>query len=78
MTGRPDIDELMMEYTAAADQVDQLTVNLGLAKAERNAVLAALVEAGLTQQAIVQLTGLTVTKLRTALWHDWRQRRSAA
>lgn len=76
---KPDLDavgDLMAEYAAAADQVDQLTSGLALATAERDAVLAALAETGLTQQSIVERTGVTISTLRTALHNDWLRRQA--
>jgi len=72
------VDGLMVEYATAAAQVDQLAAQLRQATAERNAVLAALSEAGLTQQAITARTGLTITQLRTGLHNDWLARYEGA
>ena len=68
---RPDTDELLREYSAAADKVHQLGVALEQATSERNAVLAALSETGLTQQQVSTMTGLTVAQLRTARHNAW-------
>ncbi len=73
--GLDAVDELMTEYVAAANQVDLLTQALRLATGERDAVLAALSDTGLTQQAVAQLTGVTISTLRTALRNDWLRQR---
>lgn len=67
-----DVDVLLAEYEQVAARVDVLTTELVAATRERDAVLAALAaETGLTQRAVCDLTGLTISRLRTALWNDW-------
>lgn len=70
-----DVDVLMAEYRPVAERVGRLAAELATATAERNAVVAALAEAGLTQRAICDLTGLTVAQVRTACWADWNANR---
>lgn len=71
-----DVDELVMEYAAAADQVDQLSAALALATRERNAVLAAMAAAGLTYRQMTGLTGLTAAIIRTGLFNAARADRT--
>jgi hypothetical protein len=66
------VDLLMSEYRPAAERCDRLAAKLAAATAERNAVLAALSKTGLRQRDICDLTGLTITRLRSALWSEWK------
>lgn len=70
------VELLMDEYRPIAALVESLTLRLTAATIERNAVLAALSETGLRQVDICALTGLTISKLRTAVWNDWDRRRA--
>jgi hypothetical protein len=71
---RGDPDVLAGEFTAAQATVDRLTVELRAATVERNAVLAALAETGMTFREMSQRTGMAPWRIRTALWNDYRER----
>lgn len=71
VSGGDVADVLIAEYRSVADRVDRLTAELATATDERNAVVAALLDTGLTQRKVCELTGLTITQLRTAVWNDW-------
>ena len=67
-----DIDVLLAEYNHVATRVHTLAGQLEAATRERDTILAALTnETGLTHHAVCELTGLTITRLRTALHNHW-------
>lgn len=73
-----DVDVLMGEYQPAAALVERLSGELAAATAERDAILDALWCSGLTQREVCELTGLTPTRLRTAVSNHWQASRAGA
>lgn len=62
---------LASEYAEVAERVGQLGIALAAATRERNAVLAAMAEAGLTYAQMTEITGMPAWRIRTALHNDW-------